>query len=234
MTEPQNVYDDPRFFAGYAQLERFGAGWQRAVEHADFISLLPDVHGLRILDLGCGAGQLAHHLATHGATEVVGVDLSEKMLELARSASAHPNVTYRRGSIEDARFTEARFDLVVSALAFHYVEDYRGLIRRIASWLAPGGVLVYSTEHPIYTGRLPGDGYEVEGPREETWFVSGVRKVHRTIATLVNGVIDAGLVIERVLEPMPGEVWLREHPDAGDVRQRPTFLLLRARKPRPR
>lgn len=232
MDEPQNVYDDPAFFAGYSRLERFGAGWQRAVEHADLLSLLPDVRGRRVLDLGCGAGQLAHHLAMSGAAEVVGVDVSEKMLALAQAEWAHPNVTYQRGAIEDLRFPDGRFDLVVSSLAFHYVDDYRALVRRIAGWLTSGGVLVYSTEHPIYTARLPGGGYADEGPREETWFVSGVRKVHRTVATLVNGLRDAGLVIERVLEPMPGAQWLRDHPQqAEDERRRPMFLLVRARKP---
>ena len=91
--EPQNIYDDPAFFAGYSTLERFGTGWERAVEHADLLALLPGVDGGRVLDLGCGAGQLAYHLATIGATEVVGIDVSERMLTLARSDRAHPRVT---------------------------------------------------------------------------------------------------------------------------------------------
>jgi 2-polyprenyl-3-methyl-5-hydroxy-6-metoxy-1,4-benzoquinol methylase len=249
-TDPQNIYDDAAFFAGYSTLERFGAGWERAVEHADLLALLPAVEGRRALDLGCGVGQLARHLATLGAAEVVGVDLSERMLALARADWAHPRVTYQRGALETVAFPDARFDLVVSSLAIHYVDDYAGLLRRIAAWLAPGGVLVYSTEHPIYTARLPGDGwmlddagrrvrwgldrYADEGARDETWFVPGVRKVHRTLATLMNGVLDAGLVIERVLEPIPREGWLRDHPQARDERRRPMFLLLRAARPDPR
>ncbi len=244
--DPQNVYDDPAFFAGYSTLERFGAGWDRAMEHADLLALLPDVDGRRVLDLGCGAGQLARHLASRGAAEVVGVDVSERMLELARAQWAHPRVTYVHGALETLAFPPSRFDLAVSSLVFHYVEDYRGLVARIAGWLAPGGVLVYSTEHPIYTARLPGDGwvldeagrrtrwaldrYSDEGPRDETWFVSGVRKVHRTLSTLVNGLLDAGLVVERVVEPVPSERWLSDHPQHADERRRPVFLLIRARK----
>jgi SAM-dependent methyltransferase len=245
--EPQNIYDDPEFYAGYSRLERFGAGWTRAMEHAALLALLPDVDGRRVLDLGCGAGQLAHHLATSGAAEVMGVDVSERMLALARAEFAHPRVTYSRAAIEEIAFPPARFDLVVSVLAFHYVDDYAGLVRRIAAWLAPGGVVVYSTEHPVYTARMPGDGwalddkgrrtgwgvdrYADEGAREETWFVPGVLKVHRMFATLLNGLLDAGLVIQRVVEPMPSEQWLRDHPQALDERRRPMFLLVRARKP---
>ena len=245
--EPQNIYDDPGLFAGYSTLERFGAGWERAMEHADLLALLPAIDGRRVLDLGCGAGQLAHYLATSGAAEVVGVDVSERMLALARAGWAHPRVTYQRSAIEAVAFPPARFDLVVSSLVLHYVDDYAGLIRRCAGWLAPGGILVYSTEHPIFTARLPGEGwvldeagrrtrwgldrYADEGAREENWFVPGVRKVHRTFATLINGLLDAGLVIERVVEPMPSAQWLRDHPLAGDERRRPVFLLIRARKP---
>ena len=243
---PQNIYDDPRFFAGYSHLERFGSGWTKAVEHHGFLGLLPDVEGKRVLDLGCGMGQLALHLAEAGAAEVVGVDISERMLGLARSERSHPRVTYLRQAIEDAAFPPDRFDLVVSSLALHYVEDYPTLVRRVATWLAPGGVLVYSTEHPIYTAgdptegwALDGDGnrlhwaldnYAEEGLREQRWFVDGVRKYHRTIATLVNGLVDAGLSVERVLEPIPDDEVLRRRPDFVDERRRPTFLLVRARK----
>ena len=245
--EPQNIYDDPRFFAGYASLERFGAGWERAVEHADLLALLPEASGRRVLDLGCGAGQLAHHLATTGAADVVGVDVSERMLALAQERWSHPRVTYQRAAMEDLAFAPGRFDLIVSSLALHYVEDYAGLVRRLGQWLTPGGVLVYSTEHPIYTARLPGEGwvldetgrrsrwaldrYADEGPREESWFVPGVRKVHRTFATLINGLLEAGLAVERVVEPIPSEAWLRDRPEWRDERRRPMFMLVRARKP---
>lgn len=243
---PQNIYDDPRFFAGYAQMERFGSGWELALEHADFLALLPSVQGRRVLDLGCGAGQLALHLATAGAAEVIGIDLSERMLKLARAERAHPRVSYQRVAIEDVTFPPERFELVTSSLAFHYVADYADLARRIGGWLAPGGVLVYSTEHPIYTARLPHHGwvldqqgertgwvldhYANEGARQEHWFVSGVRKYHRTIATLLNGLLEAGLVIERVVEPVPRDEQLRRRPQDLDERRRPMFLLVRARR----
>ena len=105
---PQNIYDDPRFFAGYAQMERFGSGWELALEHVDFLALLPSVQGRRVLDLGCGAGQLALHLATAGAAEVIGIDLSERMLKLARAERAHPRVSYQRVAIEDVTFPPER------------------------------------------------------------------------------------------------------------------------------
>lgn len=246
MSEPQNIYDTPDFFAGYSQMERFGSGWTRALEQPLLLNLLPQPDGLLVLDLGCGAGQLSHHLATAGAAEVVAIDVSETMLRLARSERGHPRVTYRQQPIEELRFRDGRFDLIVSSLALHYVEDYRGLVRRIGSWLKPGGVLVYSTEHPIYTARLPGEGwiadqngkrvgwridnYFHEGLRKERWFVEGVRKYHRTMSTLLDGLLDAGLRIERVIEPAPTSERLEQRPHERDELRRPMFLLVRATK----
>src|SRR5256885_16761675 len=99
--EPQNIYDDPKFFAGYSTLERFGAGWNRAMEHAELLGLLPDVGGRRVLDLGCGGGQLAHHLATRGAAEGTGGDVAERMRALARAGIADPRVVYTRAALEE-------------------------------------------------------------------------------------------------------------------------------------
>jgi ubiquinone/menaquinone biosynthesis C-methylase UbiE len=243
---PQNAYDDPEFFAGYSQLERFGAGWTTAFEHPSFMALLPDVSGRRVLDLGCGAGQLALHLAERRAAEVIGVDISERMLALARAERSHPRVSYVHEAIERMTFPPDRFDLVVSSFAIHYVADYRGLIRRIAGWLSTGGILVYSAEHPVYLSRASADGwirdtagqplhwaldaYAEEGLRHEHWFTDGVQKYHRTLASLLNGVIEAGLSLERVVEPVANDEQLKRRPEWIQERRRPFALLVRARK----
>jgi len=247
LSDPQNIYDRPEFFAGYSQMERFGEGWTRALEQPMFLEVLPDVTGLRVLDLGCGAGQLSLHLAQAGAAEVIAVDISTTMLELARAQRSHPRVSYRLEAIERVSFASGSFDVVVSSLALHYVADYRGLVHNITGWLTPGGVLVYSTEHPIYTARLPGEGWVMdergqrvgwqidnyfdEGPREERWFVEGVRKYHRTLSTLLDGLLEAGLRIERVTEPAPGRERLEERPHEREHLRRPMFVLVRARRP---
>ncbi len=242
---PQNIYDDAAFFAGYSKLERFGQAFGRAFEHGAFLELLPVVEGKRVLDLGCGAGQLSHFLAERGAREVVGVDISERMLELARLEWSHPAVTYRRDSIDAVQFGAGQFDVIVSSLAFHYIEDWPALCASMATWLAEDGVLAFSTEHPLYLSRK-GEGwvrdatgavshwaldrYGTEGLREESWLVDGVRKYHRTFASILNGLTGAGFVVERVLEPMPGAEDVAARPEWANEARRPMFMLVRARR----
>lgn len=93
LNDPQNVYDNSEFFAGYSQMDRFGDAWTRALEQPMFLDLLPDPTGLGVLDLGCGAGQLSYYLADAGAAEVVAVDVSKTMLDLARDQRSHPSVS---------------------------------------------------------------------------------------------------------------------------------------------
>ena len=81
----QNIYDRPDFFAGYSQLRRSIDGLDGATEWPSVRSLLPDVAGLRIVDLGCGFGWFCRWAKEQGAAEVLGLDMSEKMLSRARS-----------------------------------------------------------------------------------------------------------------------------------------------------
>src|SRR5207245_4594218 len=110
----------------------------------------PDATGLRVLDLGGGAGHVSAHLAQADAANVIAIDISRTMLDLARRERNHPRVSYRREAIEQVRFGPGSFDVIVSSLALHYVPEYRGLVHNIAEWLTPGGLLVYLTAQPLY------------------------------------------------------------------------------------
>ena len=113
--------------------------------------MLPDFTGKRVLDLGCGYGWHAFYAAENGAEKVLGIDLSEKMLAVAREKNTFQNVRFARGAMEDVRFPDGSFDAVLSSLALHYVKDYAELVSRVYRWLAPGGAFVFSAEHPTFT-----------------------------------------------------------------------------------
>lgn len=243
----QNIYDDDRFFSGYQELRDSGRGWNEAIEQPALRGLLPSLGGLRVLDLGCGDGELARWCLEQGAASVVGVDLSARMLVLARARTTDARISYVRAGLEEVAFQPASFDLVTSSFALHYVRDYPSVMQNVAGWLRPGGAVVYSVEHPVCTAQVARQGwaadhvgrklfwalddYADEGQRQQQWFVSGVVKFHRTVASLVNGLIAAGLVIERLEEPVPIPEAIRARPELIDERRRPPVLVAKARKP---
>jgi len=244
---PQNIYDDPTFFAGYAALREAESGLNTVLEQPALARLLPpSLAGLRILDLGCGFGDFARTARARGAASVVGIDVSEKMLAEARRRTEDSAIRYERAAIEALAVEDGAFDLAVSSLALHYVADYPAAVRRIAAALAPGGRFVFSVEHPMCTAmgvyewhrdaagaelHWPVDRYGEEGRRDTRWFVEGVVKYHRTIASYVNGLVDAGLALARLEEPEAEPDAVKARPELALQQRRPPFLLLAADKP---
>jgi SAM-dependent methyltransferase len=241
---PQNIYDDPVFFAGYAALREAESGLNAVLEQPALARLLPSsLAGLRVLDLGCGFGDFARAARACGAASVTAVDVSAKMLAEARRRTSDPAIRYEQAAIEALDVEPGTFDLAVSSLALHYIADYRAAVRRIAAALAPGGRFAFSVEHPMCTAmgvyewhrdatgaelHWPVDRYGEEGRRDTRWFVDGVVKHHRTVASYVNGLVDAGLNLARLEEPEVEPAALKARPDLDLHRRRPPFLLLAA------
>ena len=147
----ENKYDDPQFFEKYSHMARSAQGLEGAGEWYALQKMLPDFSGKRVLDLGCGFGWHCRYAADHGAAAVIGVDLSEKMLEKARADTFDGRIHYVRGAMEEVDFPPASFEAVLSSLALHYVEELGPVFRRVWDWLAPGGDFVFSCEHPVFT-----------------------------------------------------------------------------------
>ncbi|MEU0094616.1 class I SAM-dependent methyltransferase [Kribbella sp. NPDC006257] len=225
-----SVYDDPVFLAGYRGLRRDGLGLNSALEIPALTAMLPPVGGLRVVDLGCGEGELAVRIAAAGAASVTGVDLSASMLSRARE---HVSVRYVQADIADFDLPAGSVDLVVSSLALHYVEDFDGLVARIARWLSAGGRFVFSIEHPVITAPLEAadlviDDYFDEGLRQRSWFVDGVQKYHRTVSSLLMTLCSRGFSLLAVDEPQPTATQVESHPHLAIHRRRPALLLVAA------
>lgn len=114
--------------------------------------LLPDVMGKRVLDLGCGCGKNCRDFIERGAVSVVGVDLYEKMLAVAQKENRRDGITYLHMDMTMLSDISGTFDLIYSSLAFHYVENFPLFVSGLYDILSPGGVLLFSQEHPICHG----------------------------------------------------------------------------------
>jgi SAM-dependent methyltransferase len=238
----QNIYDSEEFFEGYSRLRRSIEGLDGAPEWPALRALLPHLRGRRVLDLGCGFGWFCRWARQQGAAYVLGIDISEKMLARARAATEDSLITYVRADMENLKLSSRSLDLVYSSLALHYVENLSRLVSQISRALVPGGRLVFSVEHPIFTapsepqwcpasgGRRtwPLDRYLDEGPRSTDWLATGVIKQHRTLSTYLNLLIRLGFVLTHVEEWGPSEEQIATQPAWADERQRPPFLLVSA------
>ncbi|VVE48035.1 class I SAM-dependent methyltransferase [Pandoraea anhela] len=238
----QNIYDDHEFFAGYSQLPRQVHGLDGAPEWPAIRAMLPDLHGKRVVDLGCGFGWASRWMRRQGAASVLGIDLSRNMIDRAMAATSEDAIEYRIDDLDTLTLPTAAFDLVYSALTFHYVRDFGRLIGAIYGGLAPGGRLVFTLEHPIFMaaahphwlededGRKtwPVNGYSVEGERRTDWFVKGVLKYHLTLGTTVNTLIEAGFHIRELNEFAPTADQIRQTPALAEELERPMMLMVSA------
>jgi 2-polyprenyl-3-methyl-5-hydroxy-6-metoxy-1,4-benzoquinol methylase len=242
----QNIYDNETFFDGYKQLRENEGSANNIFEEPALFSLMPDLKDKTVLDLGCGFGGHCIHFIREGAKKVVGIDISEKMLEIAKAESDNLNITYLNMPMENITELNEKFDVVVSSLALHYVEDYTALVHNIYALLNENGVFAFSQENPLNTCFSSGkrwtkdekgkklfaniSNYGIDGERESEWFVEHVKKYHRTFSTIINTLIEEGFLIEKLVEPVPTKEILQKYPEYIDLFHKPDFLLVKAKK----
>ncbi len=232
-----NHYDNPEFFTAYAQMYRSQAGLAGAGEWHQLQPLFPDVHGKDVLDLGCGYGWHCKYAADMGAHSVTGIDLSEKMIAEALKRNADERITYHVASLLDYAYPAAAYDVVVSNLVLHYVEDLDAVYRRIHTTLRPGGVFLMNIEHPTFTagvnqqfaadGTWPVTDYYYPGARQTDFLGHTITKYHHTLTQILNGLLKVGFRIEAIEEAMPPEEWREALPEEM---RRPMMLLVKAAK----
>ena len=215
------------------------------IEQPALRACLPPLENLEVLEIGCGMGHLSLWLSQGGASRVLATDASERMLAVARSERPHERLEYHLCAMEDLAFPPASFDLVAGSLSVHYVADHAALVRKVARWLRPGCRFVYSVEHPMKAApkdpnkdwvrdeegnalHWPLSDYAEEGTREENWFAGSVVKHHRKLSSMLNDLVAAGMVIERVEEPEEVLAAGRTEPVFPQYIHRPSVLVVRS------
>ena len=241
----QNIYDNQDFFSGYAKLSRSVDGLDGAPEWPTISKILPSLAGCNIVDLGCGYGWFCRYARSQGAANVLGLDVSAKMLNRAKEMTADNSIIYRQEDLEHTKLPHQMYHLAYSSLALHYIKALPALLTSVYDALLPGGSFIFSAEHPIYTApRQPGwlvadDGqkswpinsYQAEGERVTNWLTEGVIKQHRTLGTYINLLIEHGFVITHLDEWGPTAQQITDYPALDEEKERPMIFILSARKP---
>jgi SAM-dependent methyltransferase len=234
--------------------ERHAAWWQEGftegadVEYAEQLLPLAARHlagAARVLDLGCGEGQIARLVLDRGARVAVGVDTSAA--QLAAAVARDGGATYVRASALGVPVRTGWFDAVVACLVLEHLPDLDAALDETARVLRPGGRAVILLNHPLF--QTPRSGWiddRVLEPPEQYWRVGpylpeavtveevdqGVRLpfFHRPLSRYVNGLADRGLHLTRMIEPAPPARFLALAPEYADAAAIPRLLLLRAEK----
>lgn len=198
----------------------------------------------RVLDVGCGDGQIARALAATGCA-VTGIDPTRRNLEVARERAGGPE--YVEGSATDLPFDDAHFDAVVACLVFEHIDDVDSAISEVSRVLRPGGRFAFFLNHPLL--QTPGSGWiddHMLEPPEQYWRIGPylvetesieevelgvhIRFLHRPLSRYVNTMISHGLTVQRMLEPEPPEGFLQRAPEYPLARTVPRLLYMRAVK----
>jgi SAM-dependent methyltransferase len=231
--------------------ERNASWWQRTFaagddpEYEEQILPLVARHlgsARRVLDIGCGEGQVARRVAALGA-EVVGVDPTASQVREARVRGRGP--TYARGRAEALPCRSGAFDAVVLCLALEHVDAFEVAFDEVARVLEPGGRFLLVLCHPFL--QAPGSGWvDDQAAGEHYWRIGAylpeeaetdevaagveLRFFHRPLNRYVHAMGRAGLLIDDMEEPSPpatllSEVW--QFPQASTI---PRVLFVRARR----
>ncbi len=175
-------------------------------------------HASRILDVGAGEGQIARLAVAGGASLVVGIDPTRN--QILHAAKRGGGVHYSRAGAAALPFSNQSFDAAVACLVFEHIDELDASVAELARVLVPGGRFVLFLNHPVL--QAPGSGWvddHVSEPGDQYWRVGPylvestqveeVQKnvfipfVHRPMSRYVNALTDAGLMIERMIEPTP-------------------------------
>lgn len=240
----KNEYDNKEFFEQYAQMSRSREGLAGAGEWHQLKKMFPPLEGKKVLDLGCGYGWHCAYAAEQGASEILGIDVSERMIAEAKKRNPDARICYRVSDLEQYEYPEETWDCVISNLALHYIEDLDRIYRNVHRTLKKGGTFLFNIEHPVYTARegqdwifdengsplyWPVDDYFYPGKRHTRFLGCDVEKYHHTLTEIMNGLIRTGFRIEWVEEARPSEEMMGI-PGMKDEMRRPMMLMVRAGK----
>jgi SAM-dependent methyltransferase len=196
----------------------------------------------RVLDVGCGEGQVSRRLANRGA-QVVGFDPTAAQVRVARERGG--TASFMRARAEQIPCRDHSFDAVVLCLALEHVDPFESAIHEVSRVLAPGGLFLLLLVHPLL--QSPGSGWvEDLNTNEHFWRIGtyllddvavdevepgvSLQFAYRPLSRYVHTMGEAGLLIEDMVEPTPPPAVLVETGNVPGASGIPRLLLLYARR----
>jgi len=202
----------PLFYGGTA-LPKYGP--LAATE--DELHLIPEKSELKVLELGCGSGHsLAYLWKYKKASELWGLDFSEEQIRFTKEFLNEQDIPvnlFLSSMDENPGIPENYFDVVIAIYSLGWTPDLYHTLLLVNSYLKPGGVFIFSWEHPVfrslsYDSKIDEyvfkNSYLDEGPiKYPSWRGVEIIINHRKLSTFLNASIESGLRIERIIESEP-------------------------------
>jgi len=198
----------------------------------------------KVLDLGCGDGQIARALAAQGS-DVLGVDPTQLHIDIAIERGGGPR--YLLGGATDIPADDNSFDAVVACLVFEHIDQMDEAMTEVARVLKPEGQFSFFLNHPLL--QTPGSGWiddHIIDPPEQYWRIGPylvetesleevekdvyIRFIHRPLSRYVNALFANGMTLERMVEPSPPAGFLARAPEYALAHTVPRLLYLRSTK----
>lgn len=239
----ESFYDQSGVFDQYIRHRAKTDNPNQVIETPIIREMIGQVNGRDCLDIGCGYGEMANYLLRAGASSYLGIDPSNKMILAAREKVVDERFRFELGQVEQLAIRPAAYDLVISRLVFHYVEDVSAAFLKICKGLRANGVFIFSVEHPVMTALMDKaktgskkEGWKVgayfkEGPRVHQWMGAAVTKYHKTIEAYFAALTASGFQIQNLKEGRPEQKHFASEAEYTRRLELPRYLIFKALKP---
>jgi SAM-dependent methyltransferase len=210
-----SAYDEGDFFENYMKRRNRPDSPNNIIEKPILLELLGSVDGKRILDLGCGDAEIGVELLKQGGTSYLGLEGSENMARVAAENLEGKAGQVQQSSMEEWEPQLAKYDIVISRFALHYLADLASVFKKVHGSLVHGGKFVFSVQHPVLTSSAKSaegssrrtdwvvDDYFNQGKRTEPWIGKKVIKYHRTVEEYFQLLLHAGFKVDDLREGTP-------------------------------
>lgn len=240
--------------------DKAGSPFHTYYEKPAMFEILPNLTGRAVLTIGCGSAEECKELKDRGANRVVGTDISEKLIEIAKKQV--PGCEFQVMDMQTLDFAPNSFDLVYSSLALHYAKDWAAVMQGVSRILKPDGIFLFSTGHPFleaFAWRHEADGtksyreFIIEKNRETEEVTSTsdyladrvfpmklfghadeyyAETLHLSLGSMFRVILDAGFQLVNFVEPKPTEEFETVDPmNYAMLMKIPAFVIFKLQKP---
>jgi SAM-dependent methyltransferase len=254
-TDKKTIDAYNKFAEKWANAKRDGSSiFHIYLEKPGIYSKLPDLTGKTVLCIGCGSGEEVEFLSSLGTNKVVGMDISEGLIGIAKNS--YPDFEFHVMDMEELNFPEESFDFAFSSLTMHYLLDWKKTLSALHKVLMEDSRFVFSITHPFFSaverkedGKIKSRILGFKDFKEtNTLEIYGdyftpmafdvnlnnaltATNCHRPLSLLIKDIISSGFELVDIVEPRALDESKEEYKKFWEVHQKiPELMIMDLRK----